>query len=210
MTGTLTTIISVIILIMSIVVHEVSHGYMALYFGDRTALSAGRLTLNPLYHIDLVGSILVPGILLLSGSPFPFGWAKPVPYNEANLTNLKWGSFAVACAGVGANFLLAIVFGIIFRAGVLLGFGNEGFVYIVSLIILVNLGLGLFNLIPVPPLDGSKIVFSLLPARLRNVRTFLESYGFVLVFILVLILWQYDFLSPVLTFLFKVATGVTI
>ena len=181
---------------------------MALYWGDQTALQSGRLTLNPLAHIDLVGSIIVPGILILSGSPFPFGWAKPVPYVERNLTNQRWGTLFVAAAGVLANFAIAICFGILFRLGVIFGFANEAFVYIVSIIILINIGLGIFNLIPVPPLDGSKILFSLLPQKLRPVRNFLEQYGFFLVLILVIVMWQYDFISPLISWLYTLATGV--
>ena len=98
---------------MSVVIHEVAHGFMAEYFGDQTARYAGRLTLNPLKHLDMFGSILLPAILVLTQSPFLFGWAKPVPYNEANLSNKKWGTIAVAGAGVLANFSIAIFFGII-------------------------------------------------------------------------------------------------
>jgi Zn-dependent protease len=207
---TVTSIFGILILIMSVVIHEVSHGYAALFFGDHTAEVAGRLTLNPLKHIDPIGSILVPGILILSGSPFPFGWARPVPYNERNLRNPRWGTLAVASAGILANFALAIVFGIVFRIAIATGFATDGFAYIVSIIILANIGLGFFNLIPVPPLDGSKILFSLLPPSLRPVRNALERYGFVLVFILVAVLWQYDFISPLIRFLFTLLTGVNI
>jgi Zn-dependent protease len=208
MADTITRLITVIILIMSVVVHEVSHGYAALWFKDRTAELAGRLTLNPLKHIDIIGSIIVPGILLISGSPFPFGWAKPVPYNENNLSDKRWGTLAVASAGIIANFLLAIVFGLVFRLGVGLGLANDGFVYIVSIIILTNIGLGFFNLIPVPPLDGSKILFALLPQKWLGVRKTLENNGFVLVLILVVILWRFDFISPLMSMLYTVLTGV--
>ena len=208
---TFTAIISVIVLIMSVVVHEVSHGYVALWFGDHTAEVAGRLTLNPIKHIDPIGSIIVPGILILTGAPFPFGWAKPVPYNERNLSNPRWGTLAVASAGIIANLVLAAIFGIIFRVGSAFGLGgNNGFVLIVSIIVLVNIGLAIFNLIPVPPLDGSKILFSLLPQSLRTVRNFLEQYGFFLVIVLVVVLWQYDFISPLISTLFHLATGVTL
>src|SRR3989344_2555865 len=105
----------VAILIMSVVIHEISHGFMAEYFGDNTARNAGRLTLNPLKHLDLFGSIILPAFLILSKAGFLFGWAKPVPYNPDNLSDRKWGTIAVAVAGVSANFLIAIVFGLIIR-----------------------------------------------------------------------------------------------
>src|ERR1035437_135579 len=111
------------ILIMSIVIHEVSHGFMAEYFGDNTARNAGRLTLNPIKHLDLFGSILLPAVLVLSHSPFLFGWAKPVPYNPNNLRDRKWGTIWVAAAGILANFLIAIVFGIIIRLASNFAFG---------------------------------------------------------------------------------------
>ncbi len=209
MNDTITSIAGVVILIMSVVVHEVSHGYAALYFKDRTALLAGRLTLNPIKHIDLIGSILVPGILIISGSPFPFGWARPVPYNENNLSNKRWGTLAVASAGIVANFLLALIFGGVFRLGVAFGVANDAFVYIVSVIILANIGLGFFNLLPVPPLDGSKILFSFFSGeRFRNFRETIEGNGFLLVFILVIVLWKYDFISPAMSWLYTVLTGV--
>ena len=209
MNDTLTSIAGIVVLIMSVVVHEVSHGYAALYFKDRTALLAGRLTLNPIKHIDLIGSIVVPAILIISGSPFPFGWARPVPYNENNLSNKKWGTLAVASAGILANFLLAIVFGIVFRLGVVFGVANDAFIYIVSVIILANVGLGFFNLLPVPPLDGSKILFTVLSGeRFRSFREVVEGNGFLLVFLLVIVLWRYDFISPAMSWVYTVLTGV--
>ncbi len=207
MNDTVTQIASIAIIILSVVAHEVSHGYMALWFGDRTAELAHRLTLNPLRHVDLVGTILVPAILIISGSPFPFGWARPVPYNENNLSNKRWGTLAVASAGILANLLIAFIFGMVFRIGVAFGFANDAFLYIVSIIILANIGLAFFNLLPVPPLDGSKILFSLLPQSLRGVRDTLERSGFILVFILVIVLWKYDFISPLMTALYSVLTG---
>src|SRR3989339_1940244 len=154
----------IVILIMSVVIHEVSHGFMAEYFGDKTARYAGRLTLNPLKHLDLFGSIILPVVLIISHSPFLFGWAKPVPYNPNNLSNRRWGTMAVACAGVLANFSIAVIFGIIIRLTFLMQYAlPESFYFITSTIVIVNLALGVFNLVPIPPLDGSKILFSFLP-----------------------------------------------
>ncbi len=205
---TITSIVGIIILISSVILHEIAHGYAALWFGDRTALLANRLTLNPLRHIDPIGSLLVPGILILSGSPFPFGWAKPVPYNENNLSDKRLGTLAVASAGILANFAIATVFGLLLRAGISFGLVNQGFIYIVSIIVFANIGLGFFNLLPVPPLDGSKILFSILPQKYRNIREMLENNGFLLVFILVIVLWKYDFISPLMSGLYTILTGI--
>jgi Zn-dependent protease len=210
MPDTLTSIFNVIILIMSVVIHEVSHGYAALYFGDRTALMAGRLTLNPIKHIDPVGSIIVPVLLVIVQAPFPFGWARPVPYNERNLTNLRYGTIVVAAAGVVSNFLLAISFGLIIKIAALSGLASPSFYYISSIIVLVNISLGIFNLIPVPPLDGSRILFALLPVKMRHVQIFLERYALALVIFLMIILWQFDFISPLIRGLFMLITGIKI
>src|SRR3989344_1334456 len=193
------------ILIMSVVIHEVAHGFMAEYFGDKTARFAGRLTLNPLKHLDLFGSVFLPIILVLSHSPFLFGWAKPGPYNPDNLTNKKWGTVAVAVAGVLSNFLIAIIFGIIIR----LTFGltlPDGFYFITSIIVLVNLALGIFNLVPIPPLDGSKILLSFFPESFSaNIFKF-EQYSLILLLIFIVFFSQY--LVPILAFLFHFLTGL--
>src|SRR3989338_973055 len=150
------------ILIMSVVIHEVSHGFMAEFFGDKTARFAWRLTLNPIKHLDLFGSIILPVVLVLSHSPFLFGWAKPVPYNPDNLSNKKWGTIAVAAAGVLSNFAVAIIFGIIIRLSSSFSL-PDAFYSITFMIVITNLVLAIFNLIPIPPLDGSKILFAFLP-----------------------------------------------
>jgi len=191
---------------MSVVIHEISHGFIALRFGDKTALYAGRLTLNPLKHLDMFGSILLPALLIFTNSPFMFGWAKPVPYNPNNLINKKWGTIAVASAGVLANLFIALFFGLILRFTINSGVSVD-FVSIISSIVLINLGLAIFNLVPIPPLDGSKILFSLLPNSLYSVIAFLEQYSLVL--ILVFIVFFVDYLYPVLTFLFTLFTGLT-
>ena len=197
----------VAILVMSVVIHEVSHGFMAEYFGDKTARFAGRLTLNPIKHLDMFGSILLPALLVLTNSPFLIGWAKPVPYNPNNLTNKKWGEVAVASAGVLANFAIAIFFGLILRFSQ----GMDvpvGFDFIITSIVLVNLGLGIFNLVPIPPLDGSKILFNLLPASFYEVISFAEKYSFVL--IIVFVVFFSNYLFPILKFLFNIITGLNL
>lgn len=195
----------VVILLMSVVIHEVAHGYAALYFGDRTAKEMGRLTLNPIPHLDMVGSIILPAFLAITSSPFMIGWAKPVPYNVDNLTNKRLGTLVVASAGILVNFLLAIVFGLIFRFSLPYA-PSEGFLFIVSTIVIVNLALGLFNLTPIPPLDGSKIVFSLLPSSFYKLVNFMEQYAIVL--FLIFIFFFSGLLYPVLSFLFKLITGI--
>ena len=206
------TIFYIAVLIMSVVIHEVSHGFMAEYFGDKTARHAGRLTLNPLKHLDLFGSIILPAFLILSHSPFLFGWAKPVPYNPENLSNKKWGTVAVAGAGVLANFSIAIIFGIIIHFAPSFGlpaydsFSPHPFYAITFIIVLVNLALGVFNLVPIPPLDGSKILLSLLPDSFSKIITFLEQYAFIL--LLFFIIFFSGYLSPILAFLFHLFTGI--
>lgn len=195
----------VAILVMSIVIHEVAHGFMAEYFGDKTARFAGRLTLNPIKHLELFGSILLPAILILSHSPFLFGWAKPVPYNPENLSNKKWGTVAVAAAGVISNIFIAIIFGLLIRFTYDLNL-PEGFYYITSIIVVVNLGLALFNLVPIPPLDGSKILLSFLPDSLMQAMLFIEQYSIIL--LVIFIYYFSDYLYPILAFLFHLITGL--
>jgi len=199
----------VVILIMSVVIHEISHGFMAERFGDQTARHAGRLTLNPLAHLDLFGSILLPALLIISKAGFLFGWAKPVPYNPDNLSDRKWGTFWVAAAGVLANFGLAIIFGLLIRVAPYLALpaGVAADLYfIATAIVLINLGLGIFNLVPIPPLDGSKILFTFLPSSLYGVISFLETYSFI--FLIIFIIYFSDVLFPILAGLFQLITGL--
>lgn len=192
---------------MSIVIHEVSHGFMAEYFGDDTARNEGRLTLNPIRHLDIFGSILLPSFLVLSNAGFLFGWAKPVPYNPNNLRDLKWGTFWVAAAGVIANFFIAIIFGLIIRFTLPLNF-SPSFYSITSLIVVVNLGLGIFNLVPIPPLDGSKILFSFLPRSLYPVLLFIEQYALIL--LLAFVIFFSNSLYPILVYLYQALTGLSV
>jgi Zn-dependent protease len=171
------------VLLMSVVIHEVSHGLAALWLGDPTAKYMGRLTLNPVKHIDPFGSILLPLILVITQSPFFIAWAKPVPYNPYNLRDQKYGPAAVGAAGPLSNIAIAFVFG--FALKVLLILGNVSpeagnFVFAAFYyIILINLMLAFFNLIPFPPLDGSKLLFALFPIR-EETKIYLEQYGFIL------------------------------
>lgn len=195
-------------IVVAIVFHEVAHGYAARLLGDMTASERGRLTLNPIKHVDPVGTLLVPGALALLGGPV-FGWAKPVPINRRRLRNPRFGMMAVAAAGPGSNFVLAaigaVLLGLLMPAG--LGYGgagNEGLALLVDpqgetqwlatglfYFILINLFLGLFNLLPIPPFDGSHIVGGLLPARMRAVWERLQGIGMVLLLGLIAASWVF-------------------
>ncbi|MEI6843508.1 MAG: site-2 protease family protein [bacterium] len=196
-------IFTIIIFIFSVIIHEVSHGYAAYLQGDNTAKFAGRLTLNPIPHIDPLGSIILPGLLALSGSPVVVGWAKPVPFNPYNLRNQRWGEAIVAVAGPLSNIILAIVFGLFLRLNILSSLGG-----LFGYIVLINLVLATFNLVPIPPLDGSKILFSILPYRFQKIRNILEQYGTFILIFFVFFLWQ--FLFPVISLEFKLLTGIVL
>ncbi|MDE2173605.1 MAG: site-2 protease family protein [Patescibacteria group bacterium] len=163
----LSAILALVVLILSIIAHEVAHGYAADSLGDPTARLAGRLTLNPLPHIDLMGSIVLPALLVFTHSPILFGWAKPVPYNPYNLKNQRWGEAFVAVAGSATNLFLAVTFGLIVRFGVLFGLDASA-LSLTATIAFINLFLGLFNLIPFPPLDGFTALRAALPWRLSS------------------------------------------
>ena len=171
-------IFSIIALIFSVVIHEVAHGAVANSLGDPTAKYAGRLTLNPLKHFDWVGSFFLPLLLTLLRSPFIFGWAKPVPINPYNFRDQKYGQVKVAVAGVAANFALAAIFGLILRFWpVILDPVSAGFYTLAQSVVIINLGLAVFNLIPIPPLDGSHILFAFLPPSQTDFKIFLQKYG---------------------------------
>ena len=177
--------INAIPLIFAITIHEAAHGYAARKFGDNTAYMLGRVSLNPVKHIDPVGTILIPLMLILTGSPFLVGYAKPVPVNFGRLRNPRIDSIWVALAGPGSNFIQALIWAILLIG--LVGFGvDERFLVAMSQAgITWNLGLLVFNLFPLPPLDGGRILAGLLPARQSIALGKLEPWGFFIVLALV-------------------------
>lgn len=204
--------LSLIILILSVIAHEVAHGYAANSLGDPTARLAGRLTLNPIPHIDLMGSIVLPALLVFTHSPILFGWAKPVPYNPFNLKNHRWGETFVALAGVATNLFLAIIFGLIVRFSTTVGLDATA-ISLAATIAFINLFLGLFNLIPFPPLDGFTALRSALPWHLSSGLNRLEhqirSAG-TLSLVLFLLVFSYVFANPffnLVIWLFSLLTG---
>lgn len=197
----LLTTFSLIVLLFSIVIHEVSHGQVANLLGDPTAKYAGRLTLNPIKHLDPFGSIILPLFLVITRSPFIIGWAKPVPINPYNFKSPKWDNIKVAIAGPGANLFIALFFGGLVRFFPLL----SALLPLFSLIIGYNLLLAIFNLIPIPPLDGSHILFNLLPERAYQVKKFLRQYGTLL--LLLFLFFGINLLDPLISFLYQLITG---
>jgi len=206
--GIESTILLLLVLIMSVVIHEVSHGYAAEYLGDPTARLAGRLTLNPIPHIDPIGSLLVPiTMLVMTGGQAAFGWAKPVPYNPSNLKNERWGTVFVGSAGVLANLFLALVFGLIIRFGIQLEIGGTALYQAAITIVMINLVLAVFNMIPIPPLDGSKVLFAALSYRYHEILALLERYSLFALLIVIFFGWDLV-ISPIVSFLFSLITGL--
>ena len=195
--------------------HEIAHGYAADSLGDPTARLAGRLTLNPLPHIDLMGSLLLPGLLIFTGSPIMFGWAKPVPYNPYNLKARRWGETLVAVAGSATNLFLAIIFGLVVRFAPLIGL-DQAAVTLAATIAFINLFLGLFNLIPFPPLDGFTVLRSALPWHLSSGLNRLEQRiraAGTMLLLLFLIVFSYVLAGPffkLVLWLFGLLTGSAI
>lgn len=178
------------VLLFSVIVHECAHGYVAEWWGDPTARMLGRLTLNPLPHIDVFGSILMPGMLLLSGSGILFGWAKPVPVTPENFRDRRMGDITVSIAGPVSNILLALGFaGVLAVAGLLAGGAgpSEAVWRLCTYGILLNFVLAVFNLLPIPPLDGSHVVANLLPRPAAYAYRSLGQYGLLIVFLLLFI-----------------------
>lgn len=180
-------VLILVIVLVSVILHELAHGVVAYWLGDRTAKDAGRLTLNPLKHIDPYMSILVPVILYLLGMPV-FGGAKPVPINPRNLKWGEWGMALTAIAGPLTNFILAfIAFLIGHFSGLLYGSGGDIWQFVFTEMVLINLGFMIFNLIPIPPLDGSRVLYAIAPDAVRKVMLGMERYGVIIVYLLVLV-----------------------
>jgi len=201
----------IVILIFSIVIHEISHGAMANYLGDPTAKYAGRLTLNPIKHLDPIGSVLLPIFLVImaqmTGGGIIFGWAKPVPINPYNFRDQKYGSLKVSLAGPGANLVIALFFGLLLRfLPVLSTF--SGLIVMFSYIVYINILLAVFNLLPIPPLDGSHILFTFLPHSMQNVKIFLSQFGFFI--LLFIIFFLFPWLSYIINWIFTLITGFSL
>lgn len=200
-------LINIVILIASIVIHEVAHGFAANKLGDPTAKLDGRLTLNPLKHLDPVGSLLIPGILVITGAPFLFGWAKPVPYNPYNLKNPRRDEALIALAGPASNIIIAIIAAILFR--IFMPGLDTIFALVLLMTVLLNLVLAVFNLVPIPPLDGSKLLFAAIPSTFGNFRATLEGMGFFLV-ILFIATPLSDFIAPLVFGIAEIFLGISL
>jgi Zn-dependent protease len=199
-----TVVLVAVPVVFAITLHEAAHGYVAKLFGDQTAWMLGRVTLNPLKHIDPVGTILIPGLLLLTakmmgGVPFIFGWAKPVPVNFGNLRNPKRDMIWVAGAGPLANFVMAFVWVLLLRAALPDGiWASTGLLEMARYGVGVNLGLMALNLLPIPPLDGGRIAVGLLPGRAAYSLARVEPYGFMIILVLLAVGFLDDLMRPIM------------
>ena len=199
-------VFQIVVFIYSAIIHEYMHGWMAERLGDSTAKDMGRLTLNPIPHIDPYGSIFLPLMLIMMNAGFLFGWAKPVPYNPYNLSDQKYGGAKVAIAGPLGNFIMALFFGLVLRLVVMdVLVTNQIATTLLGTIVYINLILMVFNLLPIPPLDGSKILMPFLPYNLQIRYASLERYGIFLV--LFFVIFAFPMIIPVIDFLFFIITG---
>ena len=201
----LATIFSIIILIISVMFHELAHGTVADWLGDPTPRLAGRLTLNPIAHLELVGSFILPLLCILSGTGFIIGWAKPVPFNTRYFKNQRWGPALVAIAGPAMNIILALICTVIFRL-IAANNGSVAFAEMLSLVVTINISLAIFNLIPIPPLDGHHILGAIIPAYKKWSDSVLKGYGFIVM--VVIILLAGSFIGPLISLLSRLLLGV--
>ena len=197
-----------LVLIISIILHEVAHGIAAEREGDSTARMLGRITLNPLKHIDWLGSVILPLTLILSNAGFVVGWAKPVPYNPNNLKRGNKSVAIVSVAGIIVNLGIALFFGLAIRVALSMGVTLNGFFDIASIIVLVNIVLALFNAIPIAPLDGFRFLEAVLPNRFAPQMKILERYSLPLLILFLLFGWK--FVAPFAFKLFSLITGIII
>ncbi len=197
----------IFILIFSIIIHEVSHGAVANYLGDSTAKYAGRLTLNPLKHLDPMGSVFLPILLILTTGK-GIGWAKPVPINPYNFRDRKYGALKVAIAGPISNLAIALFFGLLLRILIYFNFTIPGIYSILSFIVSINILLAVFNLIPIPPLDGSHILFTFLPDSMQRTKIFLGQFGFIILIFLIFFFQPFFYiLTYIVNIIFKLIVG---
>ena len=191
-----------LVIIPSSILHEYAHGWVADKLGDPTPRLAGRLTLNPAPHIDPVGTLLLPlGLYVLTHGSFMFAYAKPVPYNPLALRWRRLGSAAVAIAGPFTNLLVAFVFGAVLQLSPFSVWGT-----LLSIVVYANIMLAVFNLVPIPPLDGSKILYTFIPDRYYAAKVWLERYGYYILIFFIFFLFQ-QVLGPVIQWLFSLAAG---
>ncbi|MCD6117733.1 site-2 protease family protein [bacterium] len=200
----------IVVLLFSIIFHEVAHGKAALIKGDTTARDAGRLTLNPLPHIDIFGTIIFPLILVIIKSPVLFGWAKPVPVNPLRLKDIKKDMVFVGAAGPASNIFLAVVSGILFRIFSAVLSPGSVLLYMAYFAVYINLVLAFFNLVPIPPLDGSRIVMGFMPDDIAVKFMKLERFGFMIIFGLLFLGFFTAVIFPVVIFFLRLLTGIAI
>ena len=192
------------ILLFSVIIHEVSHGLVALRLGDDTARRAGRLTLNPIKHLDPIGSFLLPLLLIMTGSSIILGWAKPVPYNPNYLhKDYKYGPLKVALAGPGSNLAVAVIFSLLIRIGA--SFMSGIIISMLAFVVFLNILLAVFNLVPIPPLDGSKILTAFLPPEYAFRIERMGLWGMAL--ILVFLFFFFPLIANITSYLFSIMVG---